>query len=327
MARIRTIKPEFWTAEQVMECSPNARLAFIGLWNFCDDAGIHPASAKTLKAEVFPSDDITSLDVERMVDELVTQGLLEVYEVEGRKYWAVTGWHHQKIDQPTYKHPRPDGTTPPGAARRRSEKKKGEQAPDVRGLFDEHSPNASGVFTPGRESSGREGKGVNPGCEPVAWTETEEGASTAPAGCATSPIPESAPETPAPSSPPQTTRKGLVCRMLREVCGVADAAPHHLTEEVWEKILSQRTDEEIREFALAKVADRPGQRTGLKYLAPGLLDQPASLATIPRARGAPPGSKSQALAEHNRRACEQAEAEILAREAARQTAGAHDGTR
>lgn len=116
---------------------------------------------------------------------------------------------------------------------------------------------------------------------------------------------------------PTVTRKGLVCRMLREQCGVADAAPHHLTDEVWARILTQRTDEEIREFALAKVADRPGQRTGLKYLAPGLLDPPATLAMIPRARGGPPGSKSQALAEHNRRACEQAEAEILAREAAR----------
>lgn len=41
MARIRTIKPEFWTAEQVMELSRDARLLFIGMWNFCDDAGVH----------------------------------------------------------------------------------------------------------------------------------------------------------------------------------------------------------------------------------------------------------------------------------------------
>ena len=42
MARIRTIKPEFWTSEQVVDCSPTARLLFIGLWNFCDDGGVHP---------------------------------------------------------------------------------------------------------------------------------------------------------------------------------------------------------------------------------------------------------------------------------------------
>lgn len=51
MARIRSIKPEFWTSEQVMALSPLARLAFLGMWNFCDDAGIHPASAKTLNAQ------------------------------------------------------------------------------------------------------------------------------------------------------------------------------------------------------------------------------------------------------------------------------------
>lgn len=37
MPRIRTIKPEYWTSEQVLDLSIPARLAFIGLWNFCDD--------------------------------------------------------------------------------------------------------------------------------------------------------------------------------------------------------------------------------------------------------------------------------------------------
>ncbi len=76
MARIRTIKPEFWTSEQIMECSPMARLLFIGLWNFCDDRGVHPVAYKTLKAEVFPADDILASDVERLVTELVSNELL-----------------------------------------------------------------------------------------------------------------------------------------------------------------------------------------------------------------------------------------------------------
>jgi hypothetical protein len=46
MARIRTIRPEFWTSEQVTECSMPARLLFIGLWNFCDDGGRMPYSPK-----------------------------------------------------------------------------------------------------------------------------------------------------------------------------------------------------------------------------------------------------------------------------------------
>jgi hypothetical protein len=106
MARIRTVKPEFWTSEQVVECSPNARLLFIGMWNFCDDGGNHPASLKTLKAEVFPADDcFTMAQIEAMVAELFAHGLIIEYAANARKYWHVTGWHHQKIDKPSYKHP------------------------------------------------------------------------------------------------------------------------------------------------------------------------------------------------------------------------------
>jgi hypothetical protein len=45
MARHRVVKPEFFTNEQVVECSTNARLLFVGMWCFCDDGGVHPASA------------------------------------------------------------------------------------------------------------------------------------------------------------------------------------------------------------------------------------------------------------------------------------------
>lgn len=105
MARIRTIKPEFWSSEQIMDLSPMARLLFIGLWNFCDDGGNHPASAKTLKAEVFPSDDITSTDVQRLLDELSSNSLIVTYSSNSKDFWHVNGWKHQKIDRPTFKHP------------------------------------------------------------------------------------------------------------------------------------------------------------------------------------------------------------------------------
>lgn len=109
MARIRSLKPEFWASEQVMELSPLARLAFIGMWSFCDDGGVHPASTKTLKAEIFPSDDLTTEIVSRLVDELTTQGLVVEFEVAGKRFWHVTGWaKHQRIDKPTYRYPQPD---------------------------------------------------------------------------------------------------------------------------------------------------------------------------------------------------------------------------
>ena len=100
MSRIRSIKPEFWTSEQVMECSTNARLLFIGLWNFCDDAGRLPVKARQIKAQVFPGDDITSENVLGMIDELSANGLITIYVVDNQRYLEVTGWHHQRIDKP-----------------------------------------------------------------------------------------------------------------------------------------------------------------------------------------------------------------------------------
>jgi len=108
MSRIRTIKPEFWTSEQVISCSPLARLLFIGLWNFCDDNGVHPASYVRIKAEVFPVDSFTLDEIKKCITELINNDLLREYVVENKTYWIVTGWKtHQRIDKPTYRHPLP----------------------------------------------------------------------------------------------------------------------------------------------------------------------------------------------------------------------------
>lgn len=108
MSRIRTIKPEFWTSEQILSCSPYARLLFIGLWNFCDDNGVHPASYVRLKAEIFPADNFKIDEIKGWVNELILNRLVAQYQVEDIAYWIVTGWKkHQRIDRPTYRHPLP----------------------------------------------------------------------------------------------------------------------------------------------------------------------------------------------------------------------------
>lgn len=111
MARIRTIKPEFWTSEQIAECSPIARLLFIGLWNFCDDSGIHPASIKRVKMEIFPGDDFSPEQIQGWLEELLSKGLIKLYTAENQDFFQVTGWHHQKIDKPNPKYPQPDNST------------------------------------------------------------------------------------------------------------------------------------------------------------------------------------------------------------------------
>lgn len=99
MARIRSIKPDFWTSEQVMECSPIARLMFIGLWNFADDHGRLPSAPKTIKAQIFPGDDINSDAIRGMIGELSSNGLVQVYVADDKEYLFIRGWHHQKIDK------------------------------------------------------------------------------------------------------------------------------------------------------------------------------------------------------------------------------------
>ncbi|QDV26663.1 hypothetical protein [Aureliella helgolandensis] len=104
MARIRSIKPEFCTSEQLAECSPTARLLFILMWAHCDDAGRHPASAKRLKMECFPADSFSTEFMESLVAELINTDLIVEYEHKSKHFWQVTGWHHQKIDKPTYRY-------------------------------------------------------------------------------------------------------------------------------------------------------------------------------------------------------------------------------
>lgn len=106
MPRNRMIKPEFWISEQVLNCSPMARLLFIGIWNFSDDNGVHPAAYKKLKAEIFPTDDCSIKEIQSWVSELMQQGLLNEYTVTDKTYWIVTGWgKHQTIKYPTYIYP------------------------------------------------------------------------------------------------------------------------------------------------------------------------------------------------------------------------------
>ena len=139
MSRIRSIKPEFWTSAQVMECSPIARLFFIGLWNFCDDHGRHPASEKQLKALIFPGDDMTAASIRGLLDELSSNELITLYVIGGKEYLQVTGWKHQKID-------RPQPSKYPGA-----------DTASLR-LVAERSSNA----LDGREGIGRDRKGDSP---------------------------------------------------------------------------------------------------------------------------------------------------------------------
>ena len=99
MARIRTIKPEFWTDEKITECSLSARLMLIGMLNFADDFGNLERSAKRIKMQVFPADNI---ETEELIVELITQGLLTEYSHNGKMFLHINGFQkHQRINRPS----------------------------------------------------------------------------------------------------------------------------------------------------------------------------------------------------------------------------------
>jgi hypothetical protein len=99
MARIRTVKPDFWTDDAITECSLSARLLFIGTWNFADDYGNLDRSAKQIKSRVFPIDNV---DCEPLIQELIAHGLLTEYSVSDKKYLHIKGFaNHQVINRPS----------------------------------------------------------------------------------------------------------------------------------------------------------------------------------------------------------------------------------
>lgn len=100
MARIRTVKPEYWTDEVIVQLPFQARLLFIGIWNFADDHGAIEESPDRLRMQIFPADG--SLNVAELIDLLVAANLLERFvDDEGKRVIQVRNWHkHQKVDNP-----------------------------------------------------------------------------------------------------------------------------------------------------------------------------------------------------------------------------------
>jgi hypothetical protein len=99
VARIRNIKPDFWTDEKLVELDPVDRLLFIGLWNFADDEGYLPYSPKRIKMQVFPGD---ALEISRGLQNLISAKVLTLYSSEAGEVLHVTNWaKHQKVSNPT----------------------------------------------------------------------------------------------------------------------------------------------------------------------------------------------------------------------------------
>jgi hypothetical protein len=102
MARIRTIKPDFFTSLTIADLTPEQRLTFIGLWTHVDDEGRCVDDPRLIKAAIWPLDDRNSVDVEIDLKALSESSLILRYTLNRKRYLAITNWfEHQRINRPT----------------------------------------------------------------------------------------------------------------------------------------------------------------------------------------------------------------------------------
>lgn len=111
MARIRTIKPEFFLDEQIAErLNPVERLLWIGLWCLADSEGRLEDRPKFIKSQVFPYE---SVNVDAALQKLHQHGYVVRYEI-GKKYLQIKNF--LKYQRPYHKEPKSEIPLPVIAA-------------------------------------------------------------------------------------------------------------------------------------------------------------------------------------------------------------------
>lgn len=94
MARIRSIKPDFFTDDKINELDIKTRLFFIGMWTQADKRGRLLDRPKHLRIKILPCD---RLDGEKMVVALETEGRIIRYTVNGENYIQIRNFElHQR---------------------------------------------------------------------------------------------------------------------------------------------------------------------------------------------------------------------------------------
>lgn len=101
MPKIRALHPGFWTDTTLAECSRDARMLYMGLWNFSDDVGVFELSNKLIKAQVFPFDDIS---IEELMNELIRCGRIVKFYHDNKTYGLVVRF--TKYQNPNSKYPK-----------------------------------------------------------------------------------------------------------------------------------------------------------------------------------------------------------------------------
>lgn len=97
MARMRTLKPEFFRSLTLCRVDRGIRLTFAGLWTECDDEGRMVWDPRLVKAALYPLDiAVTEAVVGDDVAQLARIGAVHLYTVKGREYLHIPSWHEHQ---------------------------------------------------------------------------------------------------------------------------------------------------------------------------------------------------------------------------------------
>lgn len=101
MARIRTIKPEFWQHEALSALAPETHMLAAALLNYADDEGYFNANPKLVKAACCPLRD-DSVTTTVALRELSDVGYIELGKAsDGRSFGRIVKFcDHQTINKP-----------------------------------------------------------------------------------------------------------------------------------------------------------------------------------------------------------------------------------
>jgi hypothetical protein len=163
MARIRTIKPEFFRHEglqdlEIRHPDLHPMLVFAGLFGHCDKQGVFEWKPRVLKLDILPFLDF---EIAETLEALLAAGQLQRFDADGKTYGFIPSFtEHQSIGGKEAQAP----AKYPG--------RNGEKTGKERGS------NREATGTAGKEGKGREGNGREPvrpvdnsastggGCEP-----------------------------------------------------------------------------------------------------------------------------------------------------------------
>ena len=86
MARTRSLKPAFFTNEDLAGLPFGARLMYAGLWTIADRDGRLEDRPKRIKAQIFPHD---SVDAEKLLEQLAGANFIVRYAVDSNRFIAI----------------------------------------------------------------------------------------------------------------------------------------------------------------------------------------------------------------------------------------------